>query len=287
MLLIKWGHYRGHQRWRCGDCGHVFSQPKSDWILAAYRDYVLGKQTLAQLGKKLHKTAPTLRKHFDSLRFDPRILPPPLHPVSLIFDTTFFGHTFGVLVFRAEGRNIFWQFVRTERAEDIRHNLARLHAAGWQFKSITVDGKPSILQMLRQCYPDIPVQICQFHVMQNLRRILSAKPKTSAGKELLMLTEAITRISRAEFTDLLLYFAQHKYKVELGSWKEREARKAIKTIQNALPFLFACQDYPERNIPNTTNSCEGSFGQWKIKIRIHRGTTTHRKQKMISFLLAN
>ena len=41
------------------------------------------------------------------------------------------------------------------------------------------------------------------------------------------------------------------------------------------------------NIPNTTNSCDGSFAHWKQKVKIHRGLRKDRRNKMINYLLNN
>jgi len=64
-------------------------------------------------------------------------------------------------------------------------------------------------------------------------------------------------------------------------------RSAFRSLRTNLPYLFTCKDLPELDIPNTTNSCDGSFAHWKQKIKIHRGLAKHRRKKMINFLLEN
>ncbi|MDX1921203.1 MAG: hypothetical protein SFU25_10785, partial [Candidatus Caenarcaniphilales bacterium] len=87
----------------------------TDWLERAYFDYSKGKQTYAELEVKYNKTSKTLRKHFDSLEHSPFPSPVECIPeINLIFDTTFFGRNFGVMVFRAYGINLFWEYVRTE-----------------------------------------------------------------------------------------------------------------------------------------------------------------------------
>jgi hypothetical protein len=255
-------------------------------VRKAYADYVLGKQTLGQLSKRYGKSVPTLQKYFEGLEVVPRILPAPTHPVSLVCDTTFFGRRYGVLVFRAQGKTLYWRFVTSESAAEVRTGMEDLLQAGWRFHGITVDGRTSIIRMLQTHYPQLPIQTCQFHVMQNVRQTLGTKPKTSFGKELLRLINELTIMQEQEFTDWLLYFILRKYRYELGLRKEADAKKAVTAIQQALPHLFTCRKYPERSIKNTTNACEGAFGQWKQKIKLHRGLKQHRQQKMISFLLA-
>ena len=51
------------------------------------------------------------------------------------------------------------------------------------------------------------------------------------------------------------------------------------------PELPAGQDYPELNIPNTTNSLDGSFKKLKTAIAVHTGLTRVRKIKLITTLL--
>ena len=248
---------------------------------------MLGKQTLVQLSKRYGKSIPTIRKYFAALDFQPKMAPPANYPVNLVCDTTYFGRKYGVLVFRAQSKTIWWRFVASESAVEVRQGIDELMQSGWRFHGITVDGKKSVLNMVEKHYPAMPVQLCQFHVIQNIRRILGIKPATSLGKELLSLINKLTITSPESWCERFLYLTRRKYQGEIGLRKERDAKRAITAIQKALPYLFTCKQYPERNIPNTTNSCEGSFGQWKQKIKLHRGTTIQKQQKMINFLLTH
>ncbi len=45
--------------------------------------------------------------------------------------------------------------------------------------------------------------------------------------------------------------------------------------------------YPELNIPNTTNSLDGSFSALKKKLSVHHGLRKDRRYKVISQLLKN
>ncbi len=155
----------------------------------------------------------------------------------------------------------------------------RLAQAGLQFHAITIDGRRSAFTVLRKHYPGVAVQLCQFHFMQNLRRILGVKPATGLGVELLALINRTHRIRHEAFAEQFLYLTERKYAGFTGARGERKANQAVRAIRQALPYLFTCQKYPDQHIPNTTNSCEGAFGQWKLKIKLHRGTTIPRQQK--------
>jgi hypothetical protein len=52
-----------------------------------------------------------------------------------------------------------------------------------------------------------------------------------------------------------------------------------------LPNLFTYQKYPELDIPNTTNSFDGSFSALKKKLGVHHGLRRDRWYKVISKLL--
>ncbi len=77
-----------------------------------------------------------------------------------------------------------------------------------------------------------------------------------------------------------------KEKNENGRWKHGRLRSAIRSLKDNLEYLFTQERYPELNIPNTTNSCEGSFGHWKSKVKLHRGISTERRKQMISKFLS-
>ena len=76
-----------------------------------------------------------------------------------------------------------------------------------------------------------------------------------------------------------------KERNEQGQFKHRRLRSAFRSLKTNLPYLFTYKKYPELNIPNTTNSCDGSFAHWKQKLKIHRGLTKHRRNKMTNYLL--
>ena len=99
-------------------------------------------------------------------------------------------------------------------------------------------------------------------------------------------------LSKIEFTDQFNSLRE-KYKDflkernEQGQFQHKKLRSAFRSIKTNLPYLFTFQDYPELNIPNTTNSADGSFGQWKYKVRLHRDLNIDRKKQMIDKILCS
>jgi len=101
---------------------------------------------------------------------------------------------------------------------------------------------------------------------------------------------SLTKSSQEEFEYAFLML-QRKYQEFLKERNEnrqfvhRKLRSAFRSLKTNLPYLFTCKNHPELNIPNTTNSCDGSFAHWKQKLKIHRGLKKHRRDKMASFLM--
>lgn len=212
-------------------------------------------------------------------------------------DATFFARGDGVLIARAGSKNLLWREIETEKAEDYKELISMLRSAGITFSSFTIDGKRGVLHMLLKEFPGIPVQYCQFHQVQTITHYLSKRPKLEAGKELRGLTLTLTEKDRKTFTDKLSgwhekwkdFLAEKTADSITGKWHytHKRLRSAYRSLRTNLPYLFTYLDYPELKIPNTTNSCDGSFAHWKGKLGVHRGLKKERKRKMMNYLLEN
>jgi len=290
--LQKYGRKRGKQRYHCKSCGHQFcsNRRKSNWVQEAYQEYFIGKQTLKELRIKYNKSIPTLRKYFDGIKAPSQSLEAPPKPINLILDATFFSRTDGLLVFRANKVNLFWCNITSETIAKIDECLSILDSAGYEFKSFTIDGRRGVIKLLQARYPNIPVQLCHFHQTQIIRRYTTNQPKTPCGQELKQLMYYITKYNQeefeSEFSKLQLKYQKFlKERNENKQFVHRRLRSAFRSLKTNLPYLFTYKNYPELNIPNTTNSCDGSFAYWKQKLKIHRGLKKHRRNKMINFLM--
>jgi hypothetical protein len=211
--------------------------------------------------------------------------------VALTLDATFFGRGCGLMIYRAESRNIHWQEIESETLAVVEAGLRHLKEQGWTFSSVTVDGRKGTILLINRLFPDVPVQFCLFHQKAIVRRYLTAKPKTVCGKELRALTSFLGYVSEDIFMDCLndlrdRYADFLKERNEQKQFKHRRLRSALRSLRSNAPYVFACQRFPDRAIPTTTNSCDGSFAHWKNKIKIHRGLKAQRRQKMIRFLLS-
>lgn len=213
-----------------------------------------------------------------------------------ITDTTFWGHNYGVSVFRSHTlkKNIWWHDVESERMAHYRFGRAILEERGWIFTAAVVDGRRGFLAVFK----DIPVQICQFHQIKQVTKYLTRRPKTEAGQELRALVLTLTETDEKTFTDAL--DAWHKkwgdfieektidtFVTGRKKWyySHGKVRSAYRSLKANLPYLFTYQKYPELNIPNTTNSLDGSFSALKKKLSVHHGLRKDRRYKVISQLL--
>jgi len=265
------------------------------WVILAYKRYSSGKQTLKELSEQFGKTPWTLRKYFDSFSSNTRGMHIPSRSLCVNLDATFFGRSYGILVARSEGKNLLWKEIDGEKLQYYREILRDLEREGCSFSSFIIDGRRGVRHLLEHMYPDVPIQLCQFHQIQTVTRHLSRKPRLDAGKELRTLSLSITKTKKNEFSQNLEqwhvkwgdFLKEKTVNPETQKWHftHKRIRSAFFSLKKNFSWLFTCQDFPELNIPNTTNSCDGSFAHWKAKVKLHRGLSKTRRKKMIDFLL--
>jgi len=263
-----------------------------------YHEYARGRQTLAFLEQKTGKTKRTLQKHFNQLSPYTGEIFVPLEPVALLMDATFFSRRDGLLIARKHGKNLLWQRIETESVSEYEKLLNNLQNAGVQFSSFTIDGRTGVLRFLLRKYQGIPVQLCQFHQVQIMTRYLTKRPKTDAGKTLRALTLTLPSSSGVDFTARLeKWYEQSKSFLDEKTlsndkkrgwhYTHRRIRSAVRSLRRNLPYLFTFEGFPDRNIPKTTNSCDGFFSHLKSWLNVHRGLRDDRKWKMLHYLLEN
>lgn len=261
-----------------------------------WHEYVDGKQTLAQLAQTNDRSHVWVRKQLDEVVVAEQVLV--AQPTVVIVDTTFWGHDYGVCVFRSHNlkKNIWWHNVESERMAHYLYGRSILEEKGWKFLAAVVDGRRGFLAVFK----DIPVQMCQFHQIKQVTKYLTRTPKTEAGAELRTLTLTLTKTDEATFTAALSAwhekwnsFIEEKtvdtFVTGKTKWyyTHKNVRSAYRSLKTNLAHLFIYLKYPELNIPNTTNSLDGSFSALKKKLAVHHGLRRDRRYKVISQLLKN
>jgi len=196
------------------------------------------------------------------------------------------------MIFRKLGKNLSWKYVDTEKLSYYLEELRNLVELGYTFKSFTIDGRRGVVQLLQKHFNAIPIQICHFHQVQIVTRYTTRTPKTECGQELRKLILNLKSLPQTEFT-IQLNNLKEKYqdflkeRNEQNQFVHKRLRSAFRSVKTNLPYLFTFQDYPELNIPTTTNSADGSFGQWKYKVKLHRHLNLDRKKQMIDKILSS
>jgi hypothetical protein len=249
--------------------------------------YSSGKQPYAQLAthycccsktvqRLLDKAVIIKRKEFSSIAV-------------VIMDTTYFGRGFGVMMFKnsLDGVVLFKQYVRYETNALYLAGISEISRRGIDIQVIVCDGRQGLFGL----FGNIPVQMCQFHQIQIVLRYLTRKPKTQAAIELKKLTLKLTKQTKEEFVNNLNnwylrwsdYLNERNQSPKTGKtyYIHKRLRSAYLSLKRHLPYLFIFEEYPNLQIPNTTNALDGQFANLKNKLRNHNGLSKERKMKFM------
>jgi len=197
------------------------------------------------------------------------------------------------MVFRAANlkENLLWYIVNNETNEKYREGIQYLIDQNWTIEMLIADGKPGLAKL----FPEIPFELCNFHIFQNVTRSTTKNPKLEAGIELRNI------MFRLKETDEL------SFKFWIQEWSEKwsdflkektfnpitnkeyythpRLRKARRSINTAIPYLFTYQRLKLDKKYNTTNSLDGYFSHLKSKLSVHRGASKITQIKIISKLI--
>ncbi len=212
--------------------------------------------------------------------------------VNLLMDTTYFGKSFGVMVFKDSigGKVLYKQYVRNETNLLYLAGIREVIRRGIKIQSVICDGRKGLLQLL----PDVTVQMCNFHQVAIIRRYLTKKPKMQASKELWELTILLKQTDKESFEGGLNdwyikweSFLSEKSKDEKGKnrYIHKRLRSAYRSLKTNMPWLFTWYDNMHLKIPNTTNAIDGHFADLKYKLRNHNGLSITRKKKFVDEFL--
>lgn len=298
--MKKHGKQTKIQRYYCNTCGKTFSSKRKIdpvWIQQAYKDYTVHKQTYEELSKKYGRSHKTLRKYFDAHSAVTGELKPINKPVVLILDATFFGRGYGILLARTLKKVLLWEKIISETVQVYSNFLDDLEAAEYRFSGFVIDGRRGVRKLLERRHPQTPIQFCQFHQIQIVKRYIPKKARTEAARSLRRIALGLAKTSELEFIKALdAWHLEHEDFLNEKSPSEckrgwcythRRLRSAYRSLRTNLPYLFIYQNKPVLQMPNTTNHCDGLFSHIKQKVLIHRGISKQRRKKMIDYMLEN
>jgi hypothetical protein len=220
------------------------------------------------------------------------VVPEKIHhprPVVVVIDATFFGREYGCLVARDpnEHENLHVHEMRHETKLEYQLVRADLEKLGYTLLAVVLDGRRGIPRV----FEGMPIQICQYHQWQIVKKYLTTRPKLDSHKALLAIARLIAKSTEEKMKLLLEAFACD-FQSDLEEkricpccgkpkYVHQKLRSAYRSLTTNLPFLYTYQKYPELKIPNTTNSLDGLWSALKMHVNAHRGLRFDRRFKVI------
>lgn len=274
----------------CRDCGTQFVLRKQVDLAKLWKEYAHEHATLPVLAERYGKSIKWVRTKLDEYEL-PKWQPTP-RTMNAVMDATYTGDSVFVVVRDERAKeNVWCKEFSTESPYAYQIAYKELIKQGFNIASITGDGRVA----LQYLFPDTPVQMCHFHQKQIIIQCVTLNPKLEAGKEILALIETLSTTNEETFTKAFNawclkwhdFLNERTVSPETGRkpYTHRKLRRARTSITTHLPFLFTYLKFSELNIPNTSNSLEGTFAKVKTARRVHSGLRRARLVKLLLSLL--
>jgi hypothetical protein len=186
-----------------------------------------------------------------------------------------------------EKENLYVAELRHETKLEYILLRKNIEALGYAIQAVVLDGRRGIPRV----FEGLPVQICQYHQWQIVRRRLTTRPKLDSHRALLAIARLIAKSTEESMRTMLAEF-DGVYRIEINEkhvcshcgkpvYTHRKLRSAYRSLATNLPFLYTYQKYPDLHIPNTTNSLDGTWNALKTHVNVHRGLRLDRRFKVI------
>ena len=301
MWVIRWGKQAGKQRFKCNNCGILFTRNDTNQRLENrfiwFRKWILERQTFKILSRDSSLSVDTLQRTFYAyLKQSPKVKILKRSNVHLRMDATYFEQ-FCMVCYQDhnDGYTQLIRFTNGEHFEEIKEDLDNLIKLGVQIESITTDGHKSILKAIKKSLPNVLAQRCLVHIQRMCLLWLTRFPRHLAGVKLreliLMLLQIKTENDRIYWiATLAQWYQQHKVYLQEKTINEQTGRywythkllrRSYFTIKRALPNMFHYLANPK--IPSTTNGIEGFFSHLKNHLDLHRGLTLEHRINFIKW----
>lgn len=300
-----WGKREsGTKRFRCLVCFKTFTTKKKQkakqrQFLVLFEGYVLRGESLQSIASKSGYFLGYLQEKFTTiLCTEPPVLDIPIPEFSweeryMLIDGLWFGKRECVMLYRyAYYKPILRvSFLSKEYGTLIAKDLLWLKEQGYKTTCAISDGGTGIKKAILKAYGKIPHQHCLAHMYRLGTGAIGKYPKDYRIRQLKQFLDALWLI---ESQEALTYWKQlfrawkkkhYLFLVERRSDGTRSwfahpgVRKATKILASSYKNSFVFLTHPM--LPKTTNHLEGSIGNVRIKLVIHRGL---KREKIHSFL---
>ena len=290
---VRNGRRKGHQLYKCADCGYQFRNIRQPSEAQLWRLYQEGKQTVRELSSSLGVSESTVKRRLRNVYIGWG--QPSLSGGGFVhLDATYWGHNWGVMLGldSRSGAVLYMSFIRSETTADYMAAVESIRDRGYDIKGLVIDGKRSLFSALS----GYKIQMCQFHMRQIVRRYITLNPRLKAARALKELMQTLTTASRSAFED---GFREWKnewrdtlcrrslLKSGKTQYTHRRLRSAMRSIDTYLPYLFTFQSAACEGMPNTNNRIEGVFTDLKKNLNNHSGMSEENRKRFIcGFFLA-
>lgn len=299
--VVKFGIQHKRQRYRCKQCNKTWQEKAQFQRLhnAIWYDYAVEDLRIRQLCQKYNFGIDKIRRILLDYRV-PSIVPAGQHDV-IGMDCTYFGKKgideWGLLIIVDLHTKECLYCEEIPAHETYAHYCNALDALaglGIHPKSCVVDGVPGLAGVLE--HKGLLVQYCQFHQIKTINSYLTRNPILEPNIELRHIALSLTHVNRQTFARAFnAWFYQYQ------SWlKERtrnpdtgkleyshqKTRSAVHSLQKNFKYLYAYEQYPELDIPNTNNTLEGINSAIKHKLDHHRGIKKQLKTQLVRDFLS-
>ena len=247
--------------------------------------------------KGSYASVSTLRRSFD------RFLESPPTPrklkerqeIWLKVDAHYLGHWGCVIVAKKGKQIILWSLVERETYFDYSRLFVELHGLGYDILGLTSDWHGSIVASFANLFPSLPHQRCLVHTQRFSETLLTRKPKTEAGRQLLQISKHLNSIHTHYEKEIWIkwflrweqrHFAfiyQRSYEQGTRHWwfTHKNTRRVYRSIKATLDHLFLYLDH--QGLEKDTNGLEAEFTHLTDKLRIHHGLTRERRTNLVAW----
>lgn len=285
----KNGTRKGVQWYKCLICQHQFRSSVPLSTTEMWNAYQNGKQTISQLAEHNHLSTSSIKRRLRKIECI-WTQPDLIGQMGYVhLDVTYWGHNWGVILALDETTNkpLYVAFVKSETTQDYRTAIDSITTAGYTIRGIIIDGKKALFKEFEKH----PIQMCQFHMLQIVRRYLTNNPKMKASVDLMLLMrkmrhqtkegfEAEYAAWKRQYTEFLNKRVTHKD--GRICYLHRKVRTVVRSIDFYLPYLFTFQRPECEGMPNTNNKIEGTFTDLKKSLNNHTGMSQQNRKRFIS-----
>jgi len=287
----KNGFHKGSQLYKCKCCGRQFIGHQKPDTSTIWQAYLEAKQTIAEIAA-IHQISESTVKRALRQKTTTWQQPNLVGRSGFVhLDATYWGHNWGVMLGLddATGMVLYLAFIKHETIQSYIDAEEAIVSSGYEIRGIIIDGR----QELFNTFQKYPIQMCQFHMIQIVKRYLTKNPKMNASRELLALCRGMVYQAKDDFeADYIAWKIRWKdflnkrtvHKDGKSYYLHRRIRTLVSSLDFYLPYLFTYQRTDCVGMPNTNNKIEGTFTDLKKNLNNHSGLSTdHRKQFITAY----